>query len=540
MDTLPLSNVPPSDTQSKNFWRNRLIEVGLVISMALYYSIGNPNLPLAKELHAHLFAINPLYSLPFLFVFAILCSYRLPFAVALLPLSLPYYLLQKMVVITRYGNYNFSLAEITLGTVVLVALLQIGVSILQRKQWAYWLSWAELRSRIGPFFIPMLVFILAAACSILIAYNRTLALRAFREEVFDPFIYMLLALACLRSRSDVSRLLAALFGSGLIIALLGLIQFIFFKHTLALEDGVRRVHAVYGSANSIGLLFDYTLPLGLALCLSRVSARIRLLALILSLPFLPVLYLTDSRGAWVALGISTVFIVAFSIQNRRVRLIGGLVLIGMLLIATLFFRGKIINFFVAGHTSQDRGYTISTVTKRVYLWESALRMIRDSPWLGYGMDNWLCHYSNNTVCPNHNYHYWVVTDPQGHPTGLKDEPDLSHPHNIFLHVWVSMGVFGLLALIAVLILFYWLFARLLRRFNAPSHLPLQEGDLLRAMTIGVGAAMLAGLIQGQVDSAFLEQDLAFCFWILVVSLLLVRMLSYTLWPEMRKHTEEKK
>jgi hypothetical protein len=49
------------------------------------------------------------------------------------------------------------------------------------------------------------------------------------------------------------------------------------------------------------------------------------------------------------------------------------------------------------------------------------------------------------------------------------------------------------------------------------------------MTIGVGAAMLAAMVQGLVDSAFLEQDLAFCFWILIVALLLLRFYSGTTW-----------
>jgi hypothetical protein len=61
------------------------------------------------------------------------------------------------------------------------------------------------------------------------------------------------------------------FGAGLIIALLGLTQYFLFKNTLVLEDGVRRVYTVYGSANSVGLLFDYTLPPALALTMARTS-----------------------------------------------------------------------------------------------------------------------------------------------------------------------------------------------------------------------------------------------------------------------------
>jgi O-antigen ligase len=160
-------------------------------------------------------------------------------------------------------------------------------------------------------------------------------------------------------------------------------------------------------------------------------------------------------------------------------------------------------------------------------------MIHDYPWFGVGMDNWLCYYSKNPICDAHTFHYWIVNYPPhlGPDTGLRDEPDLSHPHNIFLHVWVSMGIFGLLAFAVVLILFYLLFTRILLRLNSLSDGPSQQ---LRWMTVGVGAAMLAALVQGQVDSAFLEQDLAFCFWMLVTALLLLRVLSGVQWHGLLK------
>src|SRR5438105_791451 len=95
------------------FWRNRLIEAGMILSMALYYIIGNQHFGTIP-----IFRVNPLVSLPFLLLFATLCWYRLPVAVALLPLTLPYYSsdLQKTVI----SHYAFSLAEITLAVCLIV------------------------------------------------------------------------------------------------------------------------------------------------------------------------------------------------------------------------------------------------------------------------------------------------------------------------------------------------------------------------------------------------------------------------------------
>jgi putative inorganic carbon (hco3(-)) transporter len=155
-------------------------------------------------------------------------------------------------------------------------------------------------------------------------------------------------------------------------------------------------------------------------------------------------------------------------------------------------------------------------------------MIHDRPWFGYGMDNWLCYYSKNLTCPTpSNWHYLINVDPVTHiSTDLRYEPYLSHPHNVLLHIWVSMGIFGVLAFVAILALFFWLFVRILRYLRANES---SKNLSLRWMTLGVGTAMLAAMTQGLGDSAFLEQDLAFCFWILIAAMLVLRKLSGTPW-----------
>jgi putative inorganic carbon (HCO3(-)) transporter len=503
-----------------SFWRERLVELGLIVALACYYLVGNRHIPLPGIDH-----VPALLSLPFLLIFALLAWYRLSVAVALLPLSLPYYLLQKNIV----SHYDFSLVEIMLWTCLGVAALQL---LVQRRNWPYWLTWAQLRERVGPFALPILLFAAAAAFSIVIAYAHATALRAFREEVLGPLLYLLLALACLRTRQDITRLLGALIGTALIIAVFGLIQYFFFKNTLVLEsDGIRRVHTVYGSANSIGLLFDYALPVALAWLLAtgtRAYAQTqRLLALLACIPLVVVLYLTQSRGAWIAIAVATLFIVAASlaphVSRRTLLLLGGVVLL-VLLVGVVVFHNRLIYLFIESHTNGQ----VNTVTKRLYLWETALRMIQARPWFGFGMDNWLCYYSLNNICNAHQFHYWIVSYPPntGIDTGLREEPTLSHPHNILLQIWVSMGIFGLLAFIAIVALFARHVLRLLARLRTD----VVEGNAqLRWMTIGVGGAMLAALVQGMGDSSFLEQDLAFCFWILVLALLLLRIASGTAW-----------
>ena len=177
----------PSLAQEKepplSFWHMRIVEGGIILSMALYYFVGNPNIHI-PSLHLPLQDLNPLYSLPFLLVFAVLCWYRLPVAIALLPLSLPYYYIQKNVT----QNLRFSLVEITLYTCIGIGLFQYAICVVRRKKWRYQLSWSALRDRVGPFLWPIIIFLLAALASILVAYARDNAERTFRQEVFGPLL----------------------------------------------------------------------------------------------------------------------------------------------------------------------------------------------------------------------------------------------------------------------------------------------------------------------------------------------------------------
>jgi putative inorganic carbon (hco3(-)) transporter len=493
------------------FWHDRFFEGGLILSMLLYYIIGNPKLP-----YLYISPIGPLpnelMALPFLVIFAVLCWYRLPVAIALLPLTLPFYAQQRAVIV----DLSFSLAEVTLAVCLIIAFLRLLLK--NRDQ----LSWPDLRERIGPFFWPILVFCGAAALSILVAYSRRFAFRAFHEEVVAPLLYLGLALVYLRSRQDLLRLLAALLGTGLLVACIGLGQAILFYPALKAQHGGFRIYAMYGSANSIGLLFDYVMPLGIAYLFARVAPKGRFLALGACIVMLVALLLTFSGGSWLALSVATLFVIALSLRDRRLLLSGGAIFIVLVAGILLAFHTKIEHIILTWHAASGG---LGSIVKRFYLWESAWHMIQNSPWLGYGMDNWLCHYSVNGVCPSDLHHYWILVV-NGQSTELGKEANLSHPHNIFLQVWVSMGIFGLLAFVAVLVLFFWLFVRILKYLSTGD---IENSEQLRWVTVGVGAGMLAAVVQGMIDSAFLEQDLAFCFWMLVTALLLLRVHTKMAW-----------
>ena len=100
---------------------------------------------------------------------------------------------------------------------------------------------------------------------------------------------------------------------------------------------------------------------------------------------------------------------------------------------------------------------------RVSVWGSAVAMVRDHPWLGIGLDQFVYAYPG----------YLQV--------GAWREPNLSHPHQFILDAWLRLGVLGVAAIVAL----WW---STWRRNRDASRSGLAGGAVLRH---GATAALVA-------------------------------------------------
>jgi O-antigen ligase len=123
---------------------------------------------------------------------------------------------------------------------------------------------------------------------------------------------------------------------------------------------------------------------------------------------------------------------------------------------------------------------------RLDLWRSALHMVRDHPIFGIGLDQFLNQYQGPYTDPGHQRERW-----------------LSHPHNLILDCWLSLGIIGLLVA-------GWTMLRFVRGVRAV----IGQADPRRA---ALGQAVLAGMtaviVHGLIDNSYFLQDLALTFWL---------------------------
>jgi O-antigen ligase len=122
-------------------------------------------------------------------------------------------------------------------------------------------------------------------------------------------------------------------------------------------------------------------------------------------------------------------------------------------------------------------------------------MLRDHPFLGVGLDNFLYHYRTTYILPT----AW-------------QEFNLSHPHNVILDFWLRLGLPGLLLAAWLSVSFFrtaWRRFLSLRSVTSGSEGLDAEAVNGSWLILGLMAGMVYSLAHGLVDQSFFLVDLSF-------------------------------
>lgn len=523
-------------------------------------------------------APNPLLALPGLALFAALAWRRLDLALCLLPLTFPFWFVPKRVA----GQAVFPLSELALAVCVALAAGQIIWRAIHRKaaggvrttplRMAGTELWRRARAAAGRAG-PLLLFgagllLMGVTLGVLVAVRPREALRAWRWEVIEPLLYAGLLLAYVRPAVARRWLVASMLAVTALVAVLAVAQVVWLRVTFTplaagnrlvtlspnVDVVLRATGIIYGSGNSLGALLERALPLALVLAawawwswratprgLGAAGVRWTPLhsggaaALVANVGCAALcaagIVLSGSRGAEAGAAVGCV-LVLFGLAGRRRAKWLALALVVVTLAVGLWQGGALVQDALAGHGRSGE--------VRALLWTSAWHLIRDHPLLGIGPDQFLYYYD-----PAYTAHPYWIPRINGRLTAAAFEPNLAHPHNLLLDLWLSGGMLGLagfaLALVAIC-------RRCWVTWRAP-HLPwdghkvadvtagaptdkslpgtpgrepatlrrpwsVLDGDAgwWRAVALGVAGALAAGVTHGMVDSAYFEPDLALLFW----------------------------
>jgi O-antigen ligase len=161
------------------------------------------------------------------------------------------------------------------------------------------------------------------------------------------------------------------------------------------------------------------------------------------------------------------------------RLIGAAALLGAALFAVSHaMRERIL----VELRPSDSGNTLSL---RLPLWQSTLKMLRAHPIFGGGLDG---------------FHRSV----QPYKVPGFTEQGVNYPHDLILTFWSETGILGLVA-------FLWMLAQMARTALAG----LRSEPWVRTLSIGLLGVLVAIVVHGLVDVPYFKNDLALEFWALL-------------------------
>lgn len=314
--------------------------------------------------------------------------------------------------------------------------------------------------------ILILIFLLSSSTAVLVSPVLFKAAGVYKAFFIEAVFFYCLLLSIVNSKKRFDGLINALSILVLLVSVFGLYQFLTLEGLnftwWAAEIASRRIVSFLVYPNALGLLLG---PL-LALLIFLPKNKLRIYALCFGLP---ALYLSFSRGAWLALFV-TVLGVGLLTPHWKKLLLAGFVA-GLLILMIPYSRNKLVELALLSDPSQ---------TSRFILWESAIDLIKKNPINGVGLMGFHEAYKKYPLGPDgvvHNY-----------------------PHNIILNFWLEIGLSGLIAFLGIVIYFYKIVWRLLK-------------TNVRTIALAGGASMAVILLHGLVDAPYFKNDLAVIFWL---------------------------
>jgi O-antigen ligase len=354
-------------------------------------------------------------------------------------------------------------------------------AIANRHSLITWVSSLVTRHAPLVLFLPLVAFFSLCIVSLLAPSSSYLreALREFRVVVVEPLILYLLIVRFLKTTNQVQRVFNVLIISGVLIAGVGIYQFLFTKENTVTAEGVSRVISIYNHPDNLGLYLGRVIPLAAAIAFFSLEWTIKRWLYLASLGIMGIgLGLCFSRGAWIATA-AALLVMVVVVGSRKGLIVAGLAFLGGLALLPFIRLERITSLFNFGAGSSGT---------RINLWSSSIEMIKDNPITGIGLDQFLYKYQVEYVLPQ----AWL-------------ERFTSHPHNIVLDFWLRLGVLGPVVLAWLLFIFFkWSF-RLTR-------LP-KDGEFgqIKLLALGLLGSMTAFLVHGLVDNSYFVIDLAVVF-----------------------------
>lgn len=397
----------------------------------------------------------------FFILFTWLTTRRILNGLLLIVAFLPVYLL-------RFQIFNIPMTVLE-GMILITTLIWI---IQHRHDWKK-VGASTIKGKLPPtpfnrWFTATILLLIAATISVFTSDNTQAAMGIWKAYFVEPLLFFSIFISTVKTDADKKQIIWALLLGTLPITIFAIIQ----KFTGWLIPNpfwqaveTRRVTSFFGYPNAVALYVAPLMPLAIYLWNRRLAQKILLIIIIIT-GILAIIF-AQSTGAIIALAGTAIL---FGLANKKTRpwTFGA-----MIIFAIIFFTSPLKQPFANEVLFQGVSGQL-----RLNMWGETVEMLKTHPILGAGLANY-----QTAVRP------WHI---------LRWAEIYLYPHNIFITFWSETGLFGLIAFLWLIILFFkkTIFSR----------------TVLARVLI---ASMIIILIHGIVDVPYFKNDLSVIFWTLL-------------------------
>lgn len=349
----------------------------------------------------------------------------------------------------------------------------------------HWLPQTPLNRALG-------LLVVANILSIFFSSYPIVSLAGFFSKILKFMAIYVAAAETINTRERLRNVLIAMVFSMVLVASDAIVQY-FIGFDFIRQHGSYRLTASFKSPNSfagwlIAIIVLFWLPISMG---KKIFSYKKASALLIALLFLLIVFLllTYTRAGWAGISLSLIlaFLYFFIRPTRSKKALFLLIPVGMIigyvfLPESIIERGKVFRnpSFSSGVSSLERIKAGRNMDRRIHLWREAVRIIRDYPVVGCGL---------NTYAK-------VARQYKSFKRGGV------YPHNSFLQMAAETGLFGLFSFLWVLVIFFKAGFRHLRRTK----------DYFLG---GCLFALLAFLVHAFFDVHLYSLRLAIFFWFLL-------------------------
>ncbi len=328
------------------------------------------------------------------------------------------------------------------------------------------------------------LFLLGASIGIFVSPNFRAALGEWKAFYFEPIIIGLIIIDTIKNKEDVKKILSGLLLGSLTTAVLGVYQHFtgwLVPYSFWANRNTYRVTGWYGFPNSVGILLAPLIPVAIYLVVefwkqakNKPTSKnnyfiLFLLGLFLITAPLAIIFAKTTAamvGLVAGLGI---LLLCFKVTRWPAITLGVIGLIGLFLLPNNAITNELLARDYSGQLRRD-------------IWTETITYLKIHPLVGTGIAG----YSTEITPFRHNKKIEVF----------------HHPHNIFLTMWVNIGLIGLAGFFALLT---WFYVTVIKNLTYPN----------RALTITLLVSMTIWLTMGLVDSPYIKNDWALIFCLFV-------------------------